>query len=634
MIAFERFEEINAKDTAYKKQKEWLKDYEGFNYSKAEYGNHRMDWKRNPQTYTDKKFSPDINCIGERGDRTRIDFDDKTNGEKDSEKIKINIEKTIEKLKANNIGFIRSSHHGSSDYLWVEFDRDVSQKEKESFLLWIAPEDSIIDLNFSFTDKIFPVLFAVHWKHSMYREEPIDFFKGNKINLEELKIEIKEEDIQKKKVYIKKQNFQYVTGIKKASQVFRMNKQAKQFNDIQPIFYDRAGMFWLWNCSSFCWEIVDEVDILNMIFDSTGKDIISPSERTKILNSLKQEGRLNIPKPMKKTWIQFRNKVYDYQTGENFEATPEYFVTNPLPYDISSNPETPVMDKIFGEWVGEKNIEMLYEIIAYCCLQDYPINRLFCFIGRGLNGKSCFLNLLRKFIGEDNISSTELDALISSRFEVTRLHKKLVCMMGETNFNEISKTSILKKLTGGDLIGFEYKNKNPFEDTNYAKIIIATNNLPTTTDKTIGFYRRWLIIDFPNSFSEKKNILLDIPEEEYSNLATKSIITLNKLMEKREFTNEGTVEERMERYESKSNFLEKFINSFTYEDVNGYITKADFYKKFIDWSKENRFRDMSETSVGLQMKKLGIESSVKHFDWMFDGKGGFAKIWIGMKWKT
>jgi len=37
-------------------------------------------------------------------------------------------------------------------------------------------------------------------------------------------------------------------------------------------------------------------------------------------------------------------------------------------------------------------------------------------------------------------------------------------MMGETNFNEMSKTSIIKKLTGGDLIGFEYKNKNPFNE--------------------------------------------------------------------------------------------------------------------------------------------------------------------------
>ena len=34
--------------------------------------------------------------------------------------------------------------------------------------------------------------------------------------------------------------------------------------------------------------------------------------------------------------------------------------------------------------------------------------------------------------------------------------------MGETNFSEMNKTSILKKISGNDLIGFEYKNKKTF----------------------------------------------------------------------------------------------------------------------------------------------------------------------------
>ena len=205
--------------------------------------------------------------------------------------------------------------------------------------------------------------------------------------------------------------------------------------------------------------------------------------------------------------------------------------------------------------------------------------------------------------------------------------------MGETNFNEINKTSMLKKLSGGDLIGFEYKNKDPLESINYAKILISTNNLPTTSDKTIGFYRRWMIINFPNQFSERKDILAEIPEEEYEILAVKSCMILKDLLEKREFTNEGTIEERKEKYESKSNFLEKFIELFTEQDENGYITKADFYKKFSSWSKENRHRELSEKSLGLSMKKLGIESEKKHFSWMYDGKGGQARCWIGLKWK-
>jgi putative DNA primase/helicase len=251
-----------------------------------------------------------------------------------------------------------------------------------------------------------------------------------------------------------------------------------------------------------------------------------------------------------------------------------------------------------------------------------------------MNGKSKFLELLRKFIGGENCCTTELDTLLVSRFEITRLHKKLVCMMGETNFNEMSKTSILKKLTGGDTVGFEYKNKNPFDEVNYAKILIATNNLPSTTDKTDGFYRRWMIIDFPNRFSEKKDILAEIPEEEYNALALKCCFILKEVINARAFTNEGSIEDRMNKYEAKSNFLEKFIKEMTEENLNGYITKADFYKRFCEWSKEHKHRDMSEMSVAMTMKKMNIESEKKYFQWLFDGKGGQLRVWTGISWKS
>jgi len=412
---------------------------------------------------------------------------------------------------------------------------------------------------------------------------------------------------------------------------------ATQLLEIQQIYYDENKLWWYWNKKEFKWEIADETDILNFVRDLSFANTIKSKEKAEILEALKQETRSKKPKEAKKTWVQFKDKIVDIITGEEIDASPKYFITNPIPYSLHKERYhlTPMMDKIFEEWVGKDYVKTLYEIIAYSLLPDYPMNRLFCLIGSGMNGKSCFLNLLTKFVGKDNVCSTELDTLLTSRFEVTRLHKKLVCLMGETDFSEMEKTSILKKLTGGDTIGFEYKNKNPFQDYNYAKILIATNNLPTTTDKTIGFYRRWLIIDFPNQFDEKKNILEDIPEAEFSNLATNCVITLNSLLQERNFTNEGSIDERREKYEAKSNFLDKFLNLFVDDnDVNGFITKADFSKKFKQWSKENKHREMSDTSLGLEMKKKGIESGQKHFDWMFDGKGGNARIWLGIKWRV
>jgi P4 family phage/plasmid primase-like protien len=537
VIAFEKFKEIDSLKNIQDKHKAWLKDYEGLKYSIAKEEIHLMKWQSHPKKYKDSEWDIQINCIGRKGNRTCIEFDDKDeDGNKDKEKIRKNLEIVKTKLKENGWGFIESTHFGNSNYLWVEFDRDLNDKEVEQFLMWIMPEEKAeIDLNFASSKKVFPVLYAIHWKHSMQRELPVYFQEGKQIEFDKLEIKLCKKI---SKIVIKEGGYKYETFEKdSAGDVFGRHGQAKAFYEQQPYFYDKIGLFWIWNPQSYCWEMTDEVAILNMIYKSTGQNIISSKERTEIINVLKQEGRNKIPKELPKDFIQFKDIMFNINTGEEIKVTPDYFVTNPIAYPLHKDKLmlTPTMDLIFEQWVGKDYVQTLYEIIAYCCLPDYPIHRLFCFVGAGMNGKSCFLKLLKKFIGEKNVTSTELDILMKSRFEVTRLYKKLVCMMGETNFNEISQTSIIKKLTGQDTIGFEYKNKNLFDDMNYAKIIIATNNLPATTDKTIGFYRRWLIIDFPNQFSEEKDILLSIPEEEYECLARKVAFILQDLLKNRKF---------------------------------------------------------------------------------------------------
>ncbi len=405
-------------------------------------------------------------------------------------------------------------------------------------------------------------------------------------------------------------------------------EMAEKIFDVQPFYYDEARNWWLWHNNECKWERVDDTGILNSIKKTATINTINSKERSEILEALKQVGRESKPQKIKETWIQFKNKIIDIETGDKFKAEPKWFVANPIPYHLDEEGImlTPVMDKIFEEWVGKDHVQTLYEILAYCLIPNYPIHRIFCFIGGGMNGKSCFLNLLRKFIGASNCASTELDTLLQSRFEVTRLHKKLVCQMGETDFSEMNKTSVLKKLSGGDLIGFEYKNKDHFEDINYAKIIIATNNLPSTSDKTIGFYRRWMIIDFPNQFSEKKDILAEIPEEEYKALALKCTFILKDLLKTRTFTNEGSVEDRMKKYEDHSNPLEKFMREFVEEDVDGHIWKNDFSKKLNGWCKENRFREISDVIIGRKMKEMGVKQSLMSYD--IDKR---ARVWKGIK---
>ena len=180
--------------------------------------------------------------------------------------------------------------------------------------------------------------------------------------------------------------------------------------------------------------------------------------------------------------------------------------------------------------------------------------------------------------------------------------------MGETNFNLMNNTDFLKKLSGQDLVRAEFKGKNCFDFRNYAKLIMATNSLPPTADKTMGFYRRWKIIDFPNEFNKEENVLKNIPEEEYKNLSFRCLNIAKKLWDNRIFTNDGDFEDRKRNYEEKSNPLMKFLKDNYEKNVNGQILFGEFYDSFIEYLESRGMRVLSSPAVSKQLKAEGFET--------------------------
>lgn len=419
-------------------------------------------------------------------------------------------------------------------------------------------------------------------------------------------------------------------------QIFtRRDLQARIFIGENPLFYDRAGLWWLWDKDNKHYKMVDEIDLLNRVADGNlAEDTITAKIRMEILNSLKQVGRRNIPDYEIKGLVQFKDGLVHPNDPEAvLEPTPAYFITNPVPWEYGKSEDTPTIDNLFKSWVGEKYVETLYQITAYCLYPDYPIERIFCFVGGGSNGKSSYLYLLRKFLGDTNITSTELDTLINSRFEAAKLHKKLVCLMGETNFAEISKTALLKRLVSGkDPVSIEYKNKMPFDWVNYSKILIATNSLPSTGDKTDGFYRKWLLIDFPNQFKEGVNPVYSVPDEEFSNLGRKCLRILKELIQCQAFKNEGDWQERRDRYEERSNPFDKFWSEFVDSgEPEDYITKREFSNKLNQWLSEKRRRQLSDVSIAKAMGAKGIEEGRVFMK--IGGNEMQPRAWMGVKWK-
>ena len=390
---------------------------------------------------------------------------------------------------------------------------------------------------------------------------------------------------------------------------------AIRFYEVQPYFYDKSRIFWFWNYEESRYEIKDETDVMSLFDKILGFKGQTVSNKTKscTLEAMQRVGRDHVPKPAERKWVQFKDKAYSIFNGKIHKVTHDYFFTNPIPWELGKSDETPVMDKLFEEWVGVKNKQLLYEIIAYCCYADYPIHRIFCVVGSGSNGKSKFLALIRKFLGKDNCCASELDDLINNRFESFKLYRKLYCEMGETNFGILNKTSLLKKLSGQDMIGFEKKNKDPFNDYNYAKIIISSNSLPVSEDNTDGFYRRWTIISFDNQFPEGKDILETIPAIEYNNLCLKCVKILKNLIESGVFTNQGTIIDRKEKYLLASNPLSLFIKEHCKTGVDLYANYGELYTVYIKYLNENKKRRIKsgDFKKALEDEGFWVEKTTK-----------------------
>jgi len=442
------------------------------------------------------------------------------------------------------------------------------------------------------------------------------------------------------------------------------------------VVYDLNQQFWIQNEQRYV--MTDEIDILNNFknyFDEFDRhNIIKSGIRSMVLEAYRQFGREQFRKlrQIPENCIVFSNAIV-YVGKKNPKEILEpatfadldtiergyvfwsfnYFITSPLSWEYKPNEEhsCPTIDKLFREWVIPRErwdnptsddlikVKWLYEIIAWCMIPNYNLQRAIILNGSGKNGKSKgYIKLLEKIIGKDNCTATDIRTLTDTNFGTAQLYNKLVCTIAEVDGHKLEKTSILKSLTGGDNIPAQFKHKQYFTFSNYAKLIMSANTIPQTADKTDGFYRRFLIIDFPNKFSgDKDDILSDIPEPEYEALANICVGMLKDLVKRNKFTNEPSDEKKAEIYEQKSNPLQYFLydNFEVTESIDDHIFCYEFYGLYIDWLKKNGYpSDISTRAIGIEMHDRGHISEKRTDYSKVDSPRYFAFIGIKKKDKT
>lgn len=281
--------------------------------------------------------------------------------------------------------------------------------------------------------------------------------------------------------------------------------------------------------------------------------------------------------------INMVNGLYNWQTGELTDHTPEYLSLIQIPVTYDPVAKCPVIIEVLKDIVDERYYTLSLEFIAYLLYRGYDIQKAVILYGPGMTGKSWFLDLCKSFVGANNCSNESFQDLGGDKFKGANLFMKLLNECGDLDGDPLSKTGTFKKLTSKDVISVQKKNKDSYNMINFAKLLFATNILPPTKDKTTGFSRRVIIIPFlrvfkPEEFSEIRDKANSDPVE-LSGLFNLVIPLLKPLMERMKFTREPSPTEIQELYQSISDPKTVFLDSFISEDSK--VSKITAGKKLI-----------------------------------------------------
>ena len=171
-----------------------------------------------------------------------------------------------------------------------------------------------------------------------------------------------------------------------------------------------------------------------------------------------------------------------------------------IPVDFDPEADCPSFKKFLEDVVPDTRDRMTLQEMFGALLWRAPVGKAFVLIGEGANGKSTLLAVIDKFLGRENWTTHSLQDISKNKFALADLVGKLVNFGAELPSSRLENSDVFKSLVTGDPLPAEKKYEMPFPFRNYAKLIFATNQMPSFADVSSAFYRRWVIINFPNRF--------------------------------------------------------------------------------------------------------------------------------------
>lgn len=199
--------------------------------------------------------------------------------------------------------------------------------------------------------------------------------------------------------------------------------------------------------------------------------------------------------------INCQNGVLDLKTQTLTKHDPNHLMTKVARASYDPDAYSPLWEsflkRIFG---GNQSIIDYLQKIVGVALTGKTLQAIFILHGIGANGKSTFLEVIRRMLG-DYAQQADINTFIEQKNSTVREDLASLCgarvvMASECDSGKYLSEALVKQITGGEAIRSRFLYGRSFEYVPTFNIFLATNHRPNVQGTDLGIWRRLKLIPF------------------------------------------------------------------------------------------------------------------------------------------
>lgn len=325
-------------------------------------------------------------------------------------------------------------------------------------------------------------------------------------------------------------------------------------------------------------------------------------------------------------YILFKNGVYDLEERRLLPHSPEYVISNQIPWNYNPKAYSELADKTLDKLAcNDPEIRTLIEeCIGYCFYRDSKLGKCFILTGEKNNGKSTFIFMVNNLLGDDNYSSVDITNL-ARELDIASLSNKLANIKDDIadNYMDGLNVSLFKQIVTGNRCRGKFLYQDPFDFYPYATLIFSANSIPRIKDPTGAVTKRMVIIPFNAVFTKEDpdfdpfiNEKLCTPEcMEY--LIRIGVEALTKVILRNGFSSCGAAEKEMELYKVGNDSVLSFIVEYGEDQIENQTVNS-VYSAYELHCSNNGLRPTTQimmskkikTALGLDVKRSRVNGKL------------------------